>query len=226
MDKHTLGITQRPICFWVSHYVCNFLTLFLSNWYLKLPVKLCVLEASPLIFLLANEAMGWTCAWNPQSSSFLRTSLLYSNPKFRPPKGRVRERNLGQTCFLDHATPLLTVHTILLHSFIFFCFCEQKGLSVHTFFLSGKTYLKLSMRFYVFCFVLFFLHVNGDVRMKSQANEDVPWELKVIGYGINWGYFRVFRKSNAKTKIKWVHFHLLGSRCIESDSLKILQIIT
>ena len=124
------------------------------------------------------------------------------------------------------APPLLTVHTILLYSFIFFFFCEQKGLSVHTFFLSGKTYLKLSMRFYVFCFVLFFLHVIGNVRMKSQANDDVPWELKVIGYGINWGYFRVFRKSNAKTKIKWVHFHLLGSQCIESGSLKILQIIT
>ena len=110
--------------------------------------------------------------------------------------------------------------------FYLFFFCEQKGLSVHNFFLSGKTYLKLSMRFYVFCFVLFFLHVIGNVRMKSQANDDVPWELKVIGYGINWGYFRVFRKSNAKTKIKWVHFHLLVSQCIESDSLKILQIIS
>ena len=58
--------------------------------------------------------------------------------------------------------------------FYLFFFCEQKGLSVHTFFLSGKTYLKLSVRFYVFCFVLFFLHVIGNVRMKSQANDDVP----------------------------------------------------
>ena len=226
MDKHTLGITQRPISFWVSHYVCNFLTLFLSNWYLKLPVKLCVLEASPLIFLLANEAMGWTCAWNPQSSSFLRTSLLYSNPKFRPPKGRVRERNLGQTCFLDHATPLLTVHTILLHSFIFFFSVNKKACLFTLFSSQEKRIWNFPCVFMFLCFVLFFLHVIGNVRMKSQANEDVPWELKVIGYGINWGYFRVFRKSNAKTKIKWVHFHLLGSQCIESGSLKILQIIT
>ena len=226
MDKHTLGITQRPICFWVSHYVCNFLTLFLSNWYLKLPVKLCVLEASPLIFLLANEAMGWTCVWNPQSSSFLRTSLLYSNPKFRPPKGRVRERNLGQTCFIDHATPLLTVHTILLHSFIFFFSVNKKACLFTLFSSQEKRIWNFPCVFMFLCFVLFFLHVIGNVRMKSQANEDVPWELKVIGYGINWGYFRVFRKSNAKTKIKWVHFHLLGSQCIQSESLKILQIIT
>ena len=130
-------------------------------------------------------------------------------------------------------SPLLGWQLLPYWQFIPFCcillsffFCEQKGLSVHTFFLSGKTYLKLSVRFYVFCFVLFFLHVIGNVRIKSQANDDVPWELKVIGYGINWGYFRVFRKSNAKTKIKWVHFHLLGSQCIESDSLKILQIIS
>ena len=155
MDKHTLGITQRPICFWVSHYVCNFLTLFLSNWYLTLPVKLCVLEASPLIFLLANEAMGWTCVWNPQSSSFLRTSLLYSNPKFRPPKGRVRERNLGQTCFIDHANPLLTVHTILLHSFIFFFFLWTKRLVCSHFFPLRKNVFETFHAFlcFLFCFV-------------------------------------------------------------------------
>ena len=123
------------------------------------------------------------------------------------------------------APPLLTVHTILLHSLIFF-FSVNKKACLFTLFSSQEKRIWNFPCVFVFCFVLFFLHVIGNVRMKSQANDDVPWELKVIGYGINWGYFRVFRKSNAKTKIKWVHFHLLGSQCIESDSLKILQIIS
>ena len=59
----------------------------LSSWYLKLPVKLCVLEASPL------RQCGY-CVWTSQSSCFRRTSLLYSNPKFRPPEWHVlHERN-------------------------------------------------------------------------------------------------------------------------------------
>ena len=123
------------------------------------------------------------------------------------------------------APSLLTVHTILLHSFIFF-FLWTKRLVCSHFFPLRKNVFETFHAFFCFCFVLFFLHVIGNVRMKSQANDDVPWELKVIGYGINWGYFRVFRKSNAKTKIKLVHFHLLGSQCIESDSIKILQIIS
>ena len=60
-------------------------TLFLSSWYLNFPVKLCVLEASPLICPLANEGMRWTCVRNSQSSSFRRTNRLCED---------------GQTCFI------------------------------------------------------------------------------------------------------------------------------
>ena len=90
-DKHTLGITQRPICFWVSHYVCNFLTLFLSNWYLTLPVKLCVLEASPLIFLLANEAI-----WDELVCEILKVPLFFRRVFFILIRNSDLQRNVSE----------------------------------------------------------------------------------------------------------------------------------
>ena len=89
-------------------------SLLLSSWFLKLPVKLCVLEASRLTCPLANETMRWTRVWNSQSSCFRRTGLLLPYPKFSP-KGICcsqykQEQNqslnrLYETCFMDHATP-------------------------------------------------------------------------------------------------------------------------
>ena len=42
----------------VQQLVTCLSTLFFTSWYLKLSMKLCVLEASPPICPLANEAMG------------------------------------------------------------------------------------------------------------------------------------------------------------------------
>ena len=54
----TLRITvSSRIPSYQTLYVTFLSTLFLSGWYLKLPVKLCVLEAPPLIYPFANEAM-------------------------------------------------------------------------------------------------------------------------------------------------------------------------
>ena len=64
------------------------LVLYFSSWFLKLPVKLCVFENSRLICPLASEAIRWTYV-RFSSSCFHQTSLLYPNPKFRPPERHV-----------------------------------------------------------------------------------------------------------------------------------------
>ena len=48
-------------------------------------------------------------------------------------------------------------------------------------------------------FPCFLFCVISNVRM-SQTNDDMPWELKEVVYILNWSYFRIFRRSNAKPK--------------------------